>query len=103
MEPLIHSKPSDWIYEAGSRDSFAHPMGNGRRNNGSSPVATGDELSKFPPLAALWLCRFFYDMSFDDWQTDAGMCDGESMAGTTGSLLGNTKQKLHIQTGDKRL
>jgi hypothetical protein len=59
MEPLIHSKPSDWIYEAGSRDSFAHPMGNGRRNNGSSPVATGDELSKFPPISSTMAVSFF--------------------------------------------
>jgi hypothetical protein len=46
--------------------------------------------------AVPWLCRIFYDMNFDDWQAGIGMCDGESMASTTGSLLGNTKQKLRI-------
>jgi len=71
MKLLIHSKPSDRICEAGRRDSFAHQSG---------PVAV-----------SFFLRHIFYDMNFDDWQAGAGMCDGESMASTTGSLLGNTK------------
>jgi hypothetical protein len=82
MKPLIHSKPSNRICEAGGRNFFAHQSG--------------------PMAVSLFLRRVFYDMNFDDWQAGAGTCDGKSMASTTGSREGTTKQERQIQTGGQQ-